>query len=342
MIGRPRLSGHGESVTVASTTSTPAKCDGYPAMNDIDERPDATLPHLETFSRAAELGSFTGAARALGLTQAAVSQRIHALEQAIGVPLFQRRGGRVLPNEAGRTLYDYAQKILALHQEARREVAGHEAPVVGELLLAASSIPGEHLLPALVSQFGKKYPHVRVIASVSDSMAVLRQVERGEVSLGMVGRKADIPHLEFCHLASDRMMLIVPPGHAWSRRKRVSVEQLCGPPLILREVGSGLRHCFETSMERAGRSTGDLRVVMELGSNEAIKEAVLQGVGLAILSVYAVRKELRPGLLHALEVTGMRCEREMYLVRDLRRVLLPPARLFLAFLESHPVPAPTP
>ena len=307
-------------------------------MNDSDPRPDAPLPHLATFAKAAELGSFTGAAQALGLTQAAVSQRIHALEQALGVPLFQRRGGRVLPTEAGRVLYQYAQRILDLHQEARREVAGHQTPVGGELRLAASSIPGEHLLPALVSQLGKTYPHIRVHASVSDSMAVIRQVERGEVSLGMVGRKTDSPHLEFRHLASDRMMLVVPPGHAWSRRKRVTVRQLCGPPLILREAGSGLRHCFEKSLELAGLAPADLRIVLELGSNEAIKEAVRQGVGLAILSVYAVRKELQAGMLHAVEVRGMRCDRDMYIVRDLRRVLPPPARLFLAFLETHPFP----
>lgn len=311
-------------------------------MNDRGDRPDAQLPHLETFSKAAELGSFTGAARALGLTQAAVSQRIQALERSLDVPLFHRQGGRVLPTEAGRTLYDFAQKILDLHQEARRHVAGRVAPIGSELILAASSIPGEHLLPALVSRFGRKYPHVRVIASVSDSLAVFRQVERGEVSLGMVGRKTDSPHLEFRHLAGDRMLLVVPPGHAWGRRKRVAVEQLRGQPLILREVGSGLRHGFEKSLDQAGLSSADLRVVLELGSNEAIKEAVLQGVGVAMLSVYAVRKELRSGLLHGLEVQGIRCDRDLYIVRDLRRVLPPPARLFLAFLEANPILASTP
>lgn len=129
---------------------------------------------------------------------------------------------------------------------------------------------------------------------------------------------------DFRHLVSDRMMMIVPPGHAWRRRQWVSVEQLCGPPLIIREVGSGLRHCFEKSLERAGLSPADLRVILELGSNEAIKEAVLQGVGLASLSGYLVRKELRSGLLHALEVRGMRCDRDMYIVRDLRRLLPTP------------------
>ena len=88
--------------------------------------PDEQLPHLETFSKAAELSSFTGAAKALGLTQAAVSQRVQALEKSLGKRLFQRRGGRVLLTEAGKTLYDYAQRILDLHREARREVTGHE------------------------------------------------------------------------------------------------------------------------------------------------------------------------------------------------------------------------
>ena len=311
-------------------------------MADAERSEDEPLPHLETFSKAAELSSFTGAAKALGLTQAAVSQRIQALEATLGKPLFRRRGGRVLLTEAGRKLYDYAQRILDLHREARREVTGHEPEVAGELLLAASSIPGEHLLPSLLSAFGQRYPHIRVQAVVGDSMAVMAQVERGEASLGLVGRKADDPNLEFRFLASDRMVLVVPPGHAWAGRKRVSVKQLCGHPLVLREAGSGLRHCFEKSLERAGLSLADLRVALELGSNEAIKEAVLRGVGVAVLSIYAVQKELRAGRLIALEVGDLHCDRDMFVVQDRRRVLPPPARMFLAFLETHPVPLPAP
>src|SRR5207247_1568239 len=153
--------------------------------------------------------------------------------------------GRVLLTEAGQKLYGYAQRIFDLLREARREFTGHDAPVAGELSLAASSIPGEHLLPSLLSLFGQKHPHIRVRATVSDSMGVMTQVERGEVSLGLVGRKTDNPHLEFRYLASDKMVLVIPPGHAWTRRKRVSLKQLSAHPLILRDVGSGLRHCFE-------------------------------------------------------------------------------------------------
>jgi DNA-binding transcriptional LysR family regulator len=293
------------------------------------------VPHLETFSKAAELSSFTGAARALGLTQAAVSQRIQVVEKALGTPLFKRQGGRVLLTEAGRKLYGYAQRILDLHREARQEVAGYDAPVDGELLLAASSIPGEHLLPALLSLFGQKRPHIRVRAAISDSMGVMGQVERGEVSLGLVGRKADNPHLEFRYLASDRMVLVVPPDHVLNRRKKVSVKQLCRYPMILREAGSGLRHCLEKSLEKAGLALSSLRVALELGSNEAIKEAVLRGVGVAILSTYAVEKEVKAGQLHALAVSDLHCDRDMFIVQDKRRVLPLPARLFLMFLETH-------
>jgi DNA-binding transcriptional LysR family regulator len=168
------------------------------------------------------------------------------------------------------------------------------------------------------------------------------QVEHGKVSLGLVGRKADNPHLEFRFLARDRMVLVVPRGHALGRRKRVTVQELCRHPFVLREAGSGLRHCFEKSLERAGRSLADIRVALELGSNEAIKEAVLQGVGVAVLSAYAVQKELKARRLLAVEVADFRCERDMYVVQDRRRVLPPPARLFLHFLETHPVAAETP
>jgi LysR family transcriptional regulator, low CO2-responsive transcriptional regulator len=278
------------------------------------------------------MSSFSAAARALSLTQAAVSQRIQALEKAVGTALFKRQGGRVLLTESGQKLYEYAQRILQLHQEARQAVTGKEGPVAGELLLSASSIPGEHLLPALLPEFGRKHPQIHVRATVSDSMGVMAQVERGEVSLGLVGRKADNPNLDFRYLARDRMVLVVPPGHALAGKRKISVKQLPRYPLILREVGSGLRHCFEKSLDKAGLALTDLHVGLELGSNEAIKRAVLRGAGIAVLSSFAVQKELKTGQLRGLDVTDL----HMYLVQDRRRVLSLPARLFLLFLEAHP------
>lgn len=296
------------------------------------------LPHLDTFSEAAERSSFTAAARALGITQAAVSQRVQALERELGVPLFGRAGGKVELTDAGRRLHDYARRILDLHRAAREEVTGRDTPVAGELVIAASSIPGQHLLPALLAAFGAKHPHVRVKAAVSDSASVIERVERGEASVGLVGRRDDGPHLEFRHLADDRIVLVVPSGHPLSRRTTATLDELAAHPLVLREAGSGLRHGFEKALERAGRSLADLRVVLELGSNEAIKEAVARGVGVAVLSACAVRTDLDAGRFRVVEVEGVGRAREMFVVTDRRRVLPAPARLFVNLLESGSVP----
>jgi DNA-binding transcriptional LysR family regulator len=296
------------------------------------------LPYLETFALAAERSNFTAAARFLGISQAAVSQRIHALEGDIGVSLFRRAAGKVELTDAGRRLHDYARRILDLHREARQDVTGREAPVEGELAIAASSIPGDHFLPALLAAFGPKHPHVRVRAVVSDSAGVIGQVQRGEVSVGLVGRKPENPNLESRHLAGDRMILVVPPDHALARRRSVTLDRLAAYPLVLREAGSGLRYSFEAALARAGRSLADLRVALELGSNESILGAVLRGVGVAVLSALAVRKEVAAGRLLSLEIEGLCCDREMFVVTNRRRVLPIPARLFVNLVETHVAP----
>jgi DNA-binding transcriptional LysR family regulator len=294
------------------------------------------LPYVETFAQAAELGSFTATARVLGLSQAAVSQRVQALEQFLNVPLFERQGGHVRLTTAGHRLHDYARRILALHREAIQDVTGRQAPLAGELSLASSSVPGEHLLPELLAGFRKRHPHVQVKATVADTQQVLHQVEHGEAHLGLVGGRLDNAHLEFRPFAADRLALVVPAGHEWCQRKRVGLEQLGTQPLIVREVGSGSRWCLEQALAGAGRSLSDLKVAFELGSNEGIKEAVQRGLGVTVLSTRVVQKEVQAGALHTLQVTGLPLEREMFVVWDRRRALPIPARLFLDLLTATP------
>jgi DNA-binding transcriptional LysR family regulator len=294
------------------------------------------LPHLETFAQAAELSSFTAAAGVLGLTQAAISQRISSLERALGIALFHRKGGSVLLTEAGRRLYPFAQRILLLHREARQQVTKHKRPQTGELHLAASSIPGEHLLPTFLSAFRQRHPHIQVQATVTDTQAVLKQVEQGQVHLGLVGGRRNSQHLEFRSFACDKLVVVVPKAHPLARRKQISAKQLFRLPLILREPGSGSRWCLEDALGRAGRSVRDLRITLELGSNEAIKEAILRGMGASILSTHAVKKELQAGDLSGLRVTDLPLKRDMFLVWDRRRVMPIPARLFLDFLQPCP------
>ncbi|MBI1832765.1 MAG: LysR family transcriptional regulator [Planctomycetes bacterium] len=292
------------------------------------------LPHLEAFAAAAELGSFTAAARSMGLTQAAVSQRIQALERELRIPLFKREGGHAYLTDVGHRLVPFAQKIVALHQQARVEVTGKQTAIAAELSLAASSIPGEHLLPALLAVFRQKHPHVQVRVSINDSQAVLREVERSRAYLGLTGRKGEDKQLDFRAFARDEMVLVVASDDPWARRKQVTVDQLCKRPLILREEGSGSRWCLEQSLHRLGKRIGDLNVALELGSNEAIKEAVTQGMGVAILSSHAIQKEQLAGNLHTLRIQGLTLERELYVVWDRRRALPVAARLFMDFVHA--------
>lgn len=292
------------------------------------------LPHLETFSQAAELGSFTAAGKVLGITQAAVSQRISALEKSLGCSLFQRRAGRIYLTEAGQTLYGFAQDILQLHREAHQEITGQEIPLTGELLLAASSIPGEYLLPGILAVFRKRYPEIQVRATQLDSSAVLDMVEQRRVHLGMIGGKSESEHLEFEAFAADEMVMVVAPDHRWRRRKKITIRQFQQEPLILRERGSGSRRCLEQALAERRLSTADLTIAMELGGNEAIKEAVAQGLGAAVLSRLAVRRELEAGRLHQLLIDEFPLDRTLYFARDKRRALPAAARVFCQFLRT--------
>lgn len=310
--------------------------EGSPSRKAAPTSPAIEIPHLETFCKAAELLNFTGAADDLGLTQAAVSQRIKVLETDVGLSLFERQGGRVYLSEAGRRLYDYAQKILALHRQARKSLGQPPEDVAGTLEIAASTVPAEHLLPAILQEFQKQYTKVRVAATVGDSDVVIRLLDDGRVSLGLVGKAGPAAWAESKPFARDRQVLVVPPTHPWARRNQVTLAQLATQPLIIREKGSGSRATFEDGLAKMGKDLTAMQVSLELGSNESIKEAVLRGSGLALLSAFAVRYDLESGRLNALEVEGLDTGRDLYLVTDRRRILPPAARAFVEVLEGMP------
>ncbi len=302
----------------------------------LTPRPEE-LPHLATFVVAAEQGSFTTAAAALGITQAAVSQRISILERELRISLFNRRSGKIALTEAGQRLYAYARQILDLHQQARTSLTGAHPAVSGDLSIAASSVPGEYFLPSLLSAFDAEHPEVHVRATVSDSGLVLKDIEKGRATLGLVGRKTENPNLEYRTIGSDSLVLIVHSTHPSVGRKTVSLKALKSERLIIREPGSGSRCALEQGLARAGTSLAALNVTLELGSNAAIKDAVKRGLGVAFLSQRAVKKELLSSELHTLTVKGVDLDRDFYVVFNRRRPLPPAAAAFLHFIETHPI-----
>jgi len=294
-----------------------------------EQRAEESLPYLATFVQVAELASFTAAAKELGVTQAAVSQRIHALERILAASVFDRHGGRVRLTPAGQRLYPLAQQIVALNRQAFEAVTGQVSVLGGELVIAASSVPGEHLLPGILTEFRRKHPQIRVRATVADSGKVIRQVSTGAAQLGLVGGRIDGAQLEYRPFATDEMVLVVPPEHVWRRRRRVSRDCLSREPLLVREPGSASRRCLEEALAAAGASLADFQVAMELGSNEAIKRAVRQGTGVSFISKLAVAAELASGELHALRIRDLPLRREFLVVRDPARPLSAAAQAFL-------------
>jgi DNA-binding transcriptional LysR family regulator len=320
------VSGTGKSPPIGAI---PAR--GYKAVDE--------LRHLPTFVRAAEQGSFTAAAVEIGITQAAVSQRIAILEKELRVSLFNRQAGRIALTDAGELLYKYARQILDLHEQARRNLGGIQPAVAGDLPIAASSVPGEYFLPPLLSAFHAQHPEVHIRATVSDSGLVLKDIEKGRAALGLVGQKIENPNLEYRTIGSDRLVLIVHAGHPSAGRKAISLRALKGERLIIRELGSGSRCALERGLARAGTSQAALNVTLELGSNAAIKDAVRRGLGVAFLSRLAVQKELDSGELRTVAVKHLDLERDFYVVFHRRRPLQPAAAAFLHFLETRPLGA---
>ena len=292
------------------------------------------LPHLETFAEAAAVGIFAAAARRLGITQATVSQRVQQLEARLNAPLFRREAGGVALTDAGRRLHAYARRILDLAAEAWAAVTREPTVVTGDLLLAASSVPGQYLLPPALAAFRRTHPGVRVRLSVSDTLRVLAEVEGGHVHLGVVGgRDGGGDNLEFRRFAGDELVIVVPPDHPWAGRDRVTPAELAAQPLVHREPGSATRACLERAL--AGCAAGPT-VAAELGSGEAVKAAVVAGMGVAVLSRHAVLAEVAAGRLMALRVEGLPLTRDFYVVRDRRAVLPPPASLFLSHVGPEP------
>ncbi len=292
------------------------------------------MRHLITFARAAEMQNFSRAARALGVTQAAISQHVAALEKELAVSLFQRTGRAVLLTEHGRTLYRYARQIVDLADEACDAISNAPRVVRGTLEIAASTVPSEWLLPKLLVEFRKQYPEVQEFVVVSDSAAAIQAVESGGVELGIVGELPRASQLCVKAIAHDELTLVVAPGHPFADVPSVRVDQLCEQPLVIREASSGSRRCVEQALAQAGVSTNDLNITMEVNSNEAIRAAVEQGLGVAFLSVNAMEREIRDGRLIPTRLENVVAQRALYCIRDPERMTAAPCRAFLGFLTE--------
>ncbi len=292
------------------------------------------LHQLQIFAKIVELRSFSRAAEALHLTQPTVSEHVRLLEDEIGGRLFDRLGRETVPTKAGELLYGYSLRLLALQEDARRSLDQFLGKMSGALCVGASTIPGEYVLPPLMGKFKEKYPEISISLLIQDTQRILDLLLEGKVELGVVGARIEHRALEYTQLMPDELVLVVPPSHPWHGRKTVTLAELAQEPLIIRERGSGSRYALERALAEAGVEWEALRIIGEMGSTQAIKQAVKSGMGLSIISKRAVEEECHHNLLWCVRLKGLRVSRHFYIVIHRDRTRSPLCEAFLDFLKS--------
>ena len=292
------------------------------------------LEHLRTLVSIVEQGSLSAAARARHISQPAVSKQVQRLEAELGVTLLLRAPRRrVELTPAGERVLAFARQTLARYEALERDLAGLQAVVQGRLSLAASTIPGEYVLPALLAAFRAEYPQVEVQMTIGDTADVVARVLAGEADLGVVGSAVQRPGLRLERLLGDELVLVVPLDHPFASRKQISVAELEGQPLVLREEGSGTRHSVEAALASVGARVPQRDVVMVLGSSQAVLQAVAQGLGLGFVSARAAAQAA--GRLACVGLEGVDLRRGLYLAYLPQRLTRRLVSRFLDFARSQ-------
>jgi len=301
---------------------------------------------LKVFRAVAHHLNFRKAADQLFLTQPAVTLQIQALENELGVRLFDRTGGHVSLTPQGKLLLRHANKLAAIAAQAERELGRSHQAVSGELSLGVSTTIAQYVLPKLLGAFLAEHPQVQFSFESGNTAEIVHLLLGGEVSAGLIEGPAQARGIRTEPFMEDELVLIAPRDFSLSRISRAQLQKLS---LLMREQGSGSRRVVETSLERAGLKLKCFQKVMDLDSTEAIKSAVEASLGVGFVSRWAVSKELELGTLQIVEVGDLRITRHFTLITRtgpipqgptdaLRIFALERARLFssLAQKPHHP------
>lgn len=299
------------------------------AQLDLDRA--VTLRQLRTFKTVADASSFSLAAQRLKLSQPSVSYQVKELEEALGLPLLDRLGKRVKLTEAGTVLYGYARRMLDVLDEATVAVEELRGIKRGSLRVGASTTVGIYLLPAALGAFKKLHPGLVISLEIGTRTRVQDQVLRNELDLAVVGPASKDSELAIIPFLSDELVVVAPAGHPLAGKRSLTLKDLASEPFIMREASSGSRWSLEKEARKEGAK---LQVAMELGSNGAIKHAVESGLGLAVISRYAITLELASRRLVELKVRGFPIRRDWHIVHLRRRKLPASVATFIDFLKS--------
>lgn len=266
---------------------------------------------LVVFRTVADQRSFRKAAEELYLTQPAVSLQIKALEDDIGVQLFDRTGAHIALTKAGKVLLDYSRRANALFVQAEEEIAALSGDHAGLLALGASTTIAQYLLPRMLGEFLRSHPRIHPTMVSGNTEQIVEALTQQKIALGLIEGPARSRDIKCEPFMEDELVLIVSAAHEWAELESIPCSEIAAAPLLMRERGSGTRQIVEMALQRQGVKLNPSRIVMELDSTEAIKSAVEAGLGVGFVSRWAIAKNLRLGAhFKIVEVTGLRIQRE--------------------------------
>lgn len=283
------------------------------AMSD-----EFNLYPLHVFRLVAKLGSVTRAAQELFISQPAVSAQLRSLERRCGGPLFERTPRGMLLTPAGMAVLEQVNRLFAIYDDLPSAVDAARGCVRGEVTVAASSTPGAYCLPELLRGFQEKYPDARPTLIVGDSAQVLEWLREYRIPLGVVGETGMDEDLHRMEIAADELRLVAAADDSLCRVRQIKPEHLRERTLFIREQGSSTRAAAEALLGDLLSATGR---VVEIQRTEAIKQSVIAGLGVAVLSSWATKLEESAGLLRPVRDARLRQRRKFYLVRREDRAL---------------------
>jgi DNA-binding transcriptional LysR family regulator len=292
------------------------------------------LNQLKIFCAVVEKKSFSKASETVFLSQPTVSLQIRALEQELGTRLLDRQGREVSVTGSGKLLYGYARKILQIADEAGQAIAQLKGLIMGDIIIGASTIPGEYILPRLLAGFKEKYPGIEINLMIGDTKEVIHKVLDYEIELGFVGQREGSEKLVFHSFATEKLVLIAPVNSPLPIHDQITVEDLRKVPFILRESGSGTRGTVEHRLRETGVKEANLNIAMRVGSTAAVKKAVESGAGVSIISERAIDNEIKLGLLKQVAIKDLELQREFFTVYRRGRSHSPATKALLKFLEG--------
>ncbi|WP_251551134.1 LysR family transcriptional regulator [Neobacillus muris] len=288
--------------------------------------------HLLTFVTVAEKKNFTRAAEALHISQSAVTLSIKVLEKQYELKLLDRNNKYVRLTKAGEILYQNAKQILSLYDRMNRLIEDLSHSASGVITIGSSYTFGEYLLPKIIAEFTGDFPLIKPNISIRNSHRIIAKLLRGEIDLAIVEWIAENPKLHIHPFAQDEMVLIVSPKHPLASKQEVEIHDLREETWIIRELGSGTRQAINQLFSENNFLPNEIR---SFGSSQIIKESVEAGLGISILSLHTIRKELELKTLHTLRIKNNPIVRNFSYVIPKMDIQPKSVSLFLSFLENY-------